>query len=94
MKQSGFNGRLTIYLLTLMFITACASNDESTYSNYGDSVRYTIALQTSNPIGGAMGLDGQKAALTLQKYRKDVANPKEVDTKEIGTSKATAVLDN
>ena len=41
-----------------------------------------------------MGLDGQKAALTLQKYRKDVANPKEVDTKEIGTSKATAVLDN
>ena len=52
-----------------------------------------IALQTSNPTGGAMGMDGQKAALTLQKYRTDVALPRDVDEKELGTTIATAQLE-
>lgn len=91
--QSGFKSGIIVSFLTLILITACVSIDESANSNYGDSVRHMIALQTSNPTGGAMGLDGQKAALTLQKYRQDVAVPKDVDIKEIGTSKATAGLE-
>ena len=89
-----YSGNFKIFPISIgiliMLATGCASNDEIVDSNYGDSVRHMIAVQTSHPNRGVTGLDGQKAALTLQNYRTDVATPKEVDTKELGTSKATA----
>ncbi len=73
----------------LLLLTACASENDRTDAHFGDSVRRMIALQTANPGRSAYGLDGQKAALTLERYRTDVANPHEVDTTALGTSKAT-----
>lgn len=93
MYRSGNVVGLPIVMLMVLLIAGCASEDEISKSHYGESVRHMIALQTSNPQGGAMGLDGQKAALTLQKYRTNVANPQEVDNKELGTAKATAGLE-
>ncbi len=75
--------------LALLFLTGCASEGERADNSFGNSVRTMIALQTANPGRSAYGLDGQKAALTLERYRKDVANPSEVDKKALGTSEAT-----
>ena len=85
--------RFPITMTMALLVFGCASNNEVAVSNYGESVRHMIALQTSNPSGGAMGMDGQKAALTLQKYRTDVAIPKDVDKKKLGTTIATAQLE-
>ena len=83
---------LSIAVLMAPFLTGCASNDELVESNYGESVRNMIAAQTAHPNRGVTGLDGQKAALTLQRYRTDVARPQEVDTKALGTTQATSTL--
>ena len=93
MHQIGFISGMPIALMAMVHLLGCASNDEVAVSNHGEAVRHMIALQTSNPSGGAMGLDGQKAALTLQKYRSDVATPKEVDKKRLGTTIATSNLE-
>ena len=84
---------LLIAVLMAPFLTGCAGNDELVESNYGESVRHMIAAQTAYPNRDVTGLDGQKAALTLQRYRTDVARPQEVDRKALGTSQATANLE-
>ena len=93
MNSFGSSVCILFAMITALLISGCIRNDEVVVSNHGNSVRHMIALQTSNPSGGAMGLDGQKAALTLQKYRTDVALPRDVDEKELGTTLATAQLD-
>jgi len=91
MEHSGILKMIPIsFVIFVVLAGGCASDDEIDASNYGDSVRQMIAVQTSHPNSGVTGLDGQKAALTLQRYRTDVATPKEVDTKALGTSQATA----
>jgi hypothetical protein len=76
--------------LVLLVLTGCASETEVADNDFGNSVRHMIALQTAHPERSAYGLDGQKAALTLDRYRKDVANPADVDTKALGTAEANA----
>ena len=93
MQDSGSAIRFPLTMMTVLLLFGCASNDQAAVSNHGESVRHMIALQTSNPSGGAMGLDGQKAELTLQKYRTDVAIPRDVDKKVLGTTLATAQQD-
>ena len=66
-----------------LLLSGCAQDNAVVGEPFGNSVRHMIASQTANPGRSAYGLDGQKAALTLDKYRKDVANPKEVDTEEL-----------
>ncbi len=67
----------------LLLVTGCASDDGVTDQGFGDSVHHMIATQTSNPGRSAYGFDGIKAGLTLEKYRKDVANPREIDTADL-----------
>lgn len=67
----------------LLLLSGCAQDNAVVEQDFGSAVRHMIAVQTANPGSSAYGLDGQKAALTLDKYRKDVANPKEVDTEEL-----------
>jgi hypothetical protein len=73
--------------LGLLMVTGCASDDEFADPGYGNSVRHMIATQTATPGSSAYGLDGIKAGLTLDKYRKDVANPKDVDTQDLTGSR-------
>jgi hypothetical protein len=75
--------------LILLLLAGCANEAQVADNDFGNSVRHMIALQTANPGKSAYGLDGQKATLTLERYRTDVANPGEVDTKALGTSEAT-----
>lgn len=63
----------------LLLLSGCAQDNAVVEQDYGIAVRHMIAVQTANPGSSAYGLDGQKAALTLDKYRRDVANPKDVD---------------
>ena len=74
----------------LLIVTGCARDDEVRDQGFGDSVRHMIATQTANPGSSAYGFDGIKAGLTLDKYRKDVANPKDVDTTDLTGSQNAA----
>ena len=69
-------------LVAILIFTGCTSND-TTEEKFGDSVRHTIALQTANPRSQGIGMDGPKAALALQKYQRDVGDPKKIDQQEI-----------
>ena len=73
----------TVFAPGLALIIGCANNNGISDQGYGNAVHNMIAIQTSNPGKSAYGLDGQKAVLALEKYKKDVANPKEVDSEEL-----------
>ena len=73
-------GHLT--LVVALILSGCTSN-ETTEHTFGDSVRHTIAIQTANPRSQEIGMDGTKAALALQKYQRDVGDPKKIDQQEI-----------
>lgn len=75
-------------VLSLLILSGCATDNDLAADNFGTTVRHTIALQTANPSANGQGLDGQKAALAFSEYRKDVAKPKKVDSKELGTVSA------
>lgn len=81
-------GGLQCAILMLLVLTGCAHEDDRADASFGSTVRHMIAVQTANPGRSAYGLDGQKAALILDNYRKDVAIPQEVDSKGLGTSEA------
>jgi len=78
MEHSGIYKGLPIAIPIMVLMAGCANTDETADSNYGQSVRHMIAVQTASPRSGATGLDGQMAALSLQNYRTDVATRKEV----------------
>lgn len=71
-------------LLPLCLLMGCATDEPNRDTRFGQSVRHMLAIQTASPDRNARGLDGQKAALSLQQYRKDVAKPQQVDTQELG----------
>jgi hypothetical protein len=62
----------------LLLIAGCATDGEPDNIRFGESVRHTIALQTTDPNAGATGLDGQKAEQVLRAYRGYVGSPEAV----------------
>ena len=61
-------------------MAGCAWDEERLESaDFGESVRYTIALQTEYPGSAGTGMDAQKAANVMRAYREDVAKPKQVE---------------
>jgi hypothetical protein len=76
--------RVLATLLPLLLMMGCATDDANRDTRFGQSVRHMLAVQTANPDANARGFDGQKAALSLQQYRKDVAKPQQVDKQELG----------
>ena len=75
-------------VVNLLILSGCATDNDLAVNDFGTTVRHTIAIQTANPSANGQGLDGQKAALAFSEYRKDVAKPKKVDSKELGTVSA------
>ena len=75
-------------VVNLLILIGCATDNDLAADNFGNTVRHTIAIQTAYPSANGQGLDGQKAALAFSEYRKDVAKPKKVDSKELGTVSA------
>jgi hypothetical protein len=59
-------------------IAGCANYPEPDNIRFGESVRHTIALQTTDPSAGAPGLDGEKAEQVLRAYRGYVGSPETV----------------
>jgi len=76
---------LLITALGTLVCAGCATDDNLAQDDFGHSVNHTIQVQTSNPGSSSYGLDGQKAALAFTEYRKNVAKPAKVDTKELGS---------
>ena len=70
--------------IPLFLLLGCAADNPSADQEYGQAVRHMLAIQTAYPDRNARGFDGQKASLSLQQYRKDVAKPQKVDTQELG----------
>lgn len=70
-------------MVAILILVGCTSNNETADHTFGDSVRRTIAIQTASPRSQEIGMDGTKAALALQKYQKDVGDPKKIDQQEI-----------
>ena len=61
-------------------LDGCAMDEERMESaDFGESVRYTIALQTEYPDSAGTGMDAQKAANVMRAYREDVARPKQAE---------------
>ncbi len=73
----------TLTLLVVGGVLGGCANDNLTDPDFGNSVRAMIALQTAHPGRGTSGLDGEKAAKTLEEYRKDVAKPQKVDQEQL-----------
>ena len=67
------------WLMSPFLLGACATDQEWENPSFGESVRHTIALQTTDPNVGARGLDGEKAELVLRNYRTSVGSPKSVE---------------
>ena len=74
---------LIVFAPSLALIVGCVNDNGISDQGYGNAVHHMIAIQTSNPGRSAYGLDGQKAMLALEKYKKDVANPSEIDSEEL-----------
>jgi hypothetical protein len=71
--------RLALGLLALL-VGGCESDpDRSASTQFGASVRNTIALQTASPTSIGPGLDAVKSQQVLRVYRADVAQPKKVE---------------
>lgn len=70
--------------LVFLVLSGCTSNEIADHT-FGDSVRHMIAIQTARPRSQEIGMDGTKAALALQKYQKDVGDPKLIDKEEIAS---------
>ena len=67
------------WLVSPLLIGACATDQDWDNPRFGESVRHTIALQTTDPDAGARGLDGEKAELVFRNYRTSVGSPKSVE---------------
>lgn len=70
-------------LASLVLTAGCANYPEPDNIRFGESVRHTIALQTTDPNAGATGLDGEKAEGALRAYRGDVAAPQDVSAADL-----------
>ena len=70
------------WLMSPFLLGACATDHEWDNPSFGESVRHTIALQTTDPNVGARGLDGEKAELVYRNWRTSVATPESVKTIE------------
>lgn len=58
-------------LLAVLIIGGCASDWDYSVEdpNFGEAVRYTVALQTADPNTGARGLHGEKAEAVMRGYK-------------------------
>jgi hypothetical protein len=68
-----------VWLMSPFLLGACATNQDWDNPRFGESVRHTIALQTTDPNVGARGLDGEKAELVYRNYQTSVGSPKSVE---------------
>jgi hypothetical protein len=59
-------------------LSGCAPEQSAVRDDFGNSVRAMIAGQTYQPGTEAAGLDGGKAANTMDVYRSSVSKPKTV----------------
>ena len=73
------------FRLTLVAIAALAAgcaSDEPQATNFGDSVRHTLTLQTATPGTTTSGLDAVKAVAVLDAYRKDQGDRKRIEQQQ------------
>jgi len=68
-----------VWLMSPFLLGACATNQDWDNPRFGESVRHTIALQTTDPNVGARGLDGEKAELVYRNWRTSVGSPQSVE---------------
>lgn len=67
-----------------LMLTGCATEPDITDdSDFGQSVRNMIALQTTDTRGTAPGMDAEKASAVLRTYRQQVADPKAMEQEMI-----------
>jgi len=71
------------WLVSPLLIGACATHDDWDNPRFGESVRHTIALQTTDPDAGARGLDGEKAENVLRTYRGSTGSPESVESANV-----------
>jgi hypothetical protein len=78
--------RLGAILFTLVAIGGCETSPTATETDYGNSVRSMVRNQTVNPGPADTATvdagDGERAQNSIDVYRKDVAQPEQVN-KEI-----------
>lgn len=75
--------RITVGIAIALLLGGCTGAPRHLDDSFGSSVRATIAAQTLNPSAGddttpVRSMDGQKAAGTLEAYRKDVQKKTEI----------------
>ena len=74
-------------ILCGMLLAACTSSTPTkVLDSYGTSVNNMIAEQTYSPEDEVEELDGEKARVILDAYRKDVPNPQQVERPVIEVS--------
>ena len=74
--------QICLSMMIVLFLSGCSGNETMDHE-FGESVRSVIAMQTANPRSRDIGMDGTKAGLALQKYQRDVGDPKKIDQQEI-----------
>jgi type IV pilus biogenesis protein CpaD/CtpE len=75
--------RITVGIVMALLLGGCASEPRHLDAQFGSSVTAAIQAQTLNPGAGddstpVMSMDGQKAAGTLEAYRRDVQKKTQV----------------
>jgi hypothetical protein len=71
-----FNGTMPLVLFigcscgAILALGGCAGNQLAEDPNFGEAVRYTIALQTADADRDALPLDGVKAEEGMLNYRR------------------------
>lgn len=73
--------RLALVAFTAL-AAGCASDDEPQATNFGDSVRHTLTLQTASPGSSTSRLDAVKAVAVLDTYRKDQGDRKRIELQQ------------
>ena len=73
--------RLALAAFTAL-AAGCASDDEPQVTNFGNSVRHMLTLQTASPGTTSSGLDGVKAVAVLDAYRKDQGDRKRIEQQQ------------
>jgi hypothetical protein len=68
-----------LFIVAISLLAGCESTPTALERNFGASVRDMIELQTASPGDKGFGLDGRKSEAIIEKYRKDVAEPKKVE---------------
>jgi hypothetical protein len=79
---------ITTALSCIFTNSGCSDSYAVRNANFGDSVRYTIALQTADPNRDSPSLDGVKGEQAMVNYRtfEPIQRPEPVDLNTTGSN--------